>query len=435
MHRTMLIAKRDYLVAVRTKAFLIGLVFLPLMFGGGFLVIGFTRGNVNVDRHVAILDRTGIAAPAIIQAAEERNRREMYNKLTGRQEMPHYLFEPIQVDAGHLDEQRLQLSNRVRRKELFAFLEIEPDAIYPRKPDTASVGYFTDAGGLDTFQEWMTGPVNHGIERVRLEQLGLAGQSEAALTPVTVEGRTLAVRDPKNGTIQQPTKKDRIAGIAGPYIIALLLLMIVLFGSATMLSAVAEDKLQRVFEMLLVSATPFELMAGKVLAAVGRSLTASVFYVVGAILALEGLALIGLAPMALLPWFFVFLIAEVVMISAIAIALGAACGSPQDAQSLNQFVVFPVMVPIFLMAPILQQPNGTLATVLSLVPPLTPVLMLLRQAVPGGVPAWQPWAGLVGVLACAFLVTWGASRIFRVAILFQGAAPKINELVRWAARG
>jgi ABC-2 type transport system permease protein len=59
------------------------------------------------------------------------------------------------------------------------------------------------------------------------------------------------------------------------------------------------------------------------------------------------------------------------------------------------------------------------------------VLMLLRQALPGGVPWWEPWLGLAGVVVCALAVIWAAGRIFRIGILSQGKTPKIPELLRW----
>jgi ABC-2 type transport system permease protein len=61
--------------------------------------------------------------------------------------------------------------------------------------------------------------------------------------------------------------------------------------------------------------------------------------------------------------------------------------------------------------------------------------MLMRQSMPGGVPIWQPWAGLFGILACSLLGTWAAARIFRIGILFQGTTPKLAELARWTIRG
>jgi hypothetical protein len=63
------------------------------------------------------------------------------------------------------------------------------------------------------------------------------------------------------------------------------------------------------------------------------------------------------------------------------------------------------------------------------------MLMLIRQGTPGGVPAWQPWVGLAGVILTTLLLVWAGGRIFRVAILMQGTPPKIGNLIRWAIRG
>jgi ABC-2 type transport system permease protein len=187
--------------------------------------------------------------------------------------------------------------------------------------------------------------------------------------------------------------------------------------------------------MLLGLATPMELMAARVLAALGRSLTSSAFYIVGALLVLEGMAMMGSVPLYLLPWFFAYLVADVIMLSSFAAALGAACNSPQDAQNLAVVLVAPIMIPFFVMMPVMTAPNGAMATVMSLFPPFTPVVMLLRQCMPTGVPAWQPWVGLVGVLVWTVGGTWVAARIFRVGILMQGQPPKLSEMVRWAWAG
>jgi ABC-2 type transport system permease protein len=199
-----------------------------------------------------------------------------------------------------------------------------------------------------------------------------------------------------------------------------------------MLSAVTEDKNQRIFEMLLGLTTPFELMSARVLAALGRSLTSAAFYIAGALLVLQGMSLTGLVRFDLLPWFFVYVIGYVVMLCSFAAALGAACNSPQDAQNLAILLVAPVMIPYFMLVPVMQSPNGGLATTLSMIPPFTPSLMLLRQALPSGVPWWQPWLGLIGVILWTIAGTWVAARIFRIGILMTGQSPKMRDLVRWA---
>jgi ABC-2 type transport system permease protein len=187
--------------------------------------------------------------------------------------------------------------------------------------------------------------------------------------------------------------------------------------------------------MLLGSATPFELMLGKVIASVGLALTSSIFYVTTGLFVLQSLALMGLAPLSVLPWFVVYLVADVMVLSSLGIALGAACGSPQEAQQLAMLVLAPVMIPLFVFVPIMQAPNGTMAMALSLFPPFTPILMMLRQTLPGGVPAWQPWVGLIGVAVWTIAMSWAASRVFRVVILVQGKLPKIGQLAHWAIKG
>ena len=87
--RVLILAKRDFIATVFTRPFIFVLLVFPLLFGGGFLVNAMMRVRANQQiRRVAILDRTGIAATAVIRAADEKNRRDLYDKLTGRQAMP-----------------------------------------------------------------------------------------------------------------------------------------------------------------------------------------------------------------------------------------------------------------------------------------------------------------------------------------------------------
>jgi ABC-2 type transport system permease protein len=448
VHRILLIAKRDYLASIRAKAFLVGLIVAPLLFGSGFIGMGVMKRKPDIlDRRVAIVDHTGKTAAAVIEAAVAKNQKELFDKTTGRQVKPRYIFETVTVDGANPNGLRLELSERIRRKELFAFVEIgqatlhlarEVDENDEKKeiPVEQRISYYSNASGIDETRMWIGGPLNEGLRRVRLAELGVEpSRFRELFASVPVQTMSLVSRDERTGIIREARKKGDLEGFAVPLTMMMLLAMIVLASSSPMLGAVADDKTQRVFEMLLGSATPFELMMGKVLASVALSLTSSVFYVTGGLLVLQGMAMIGLAPFSLLPWFLVYLVADVMILSAFAAALGSACSSPHDAQQLAVLLISPVIVPMMLMMPVMQQPNGGLATALSLFPPFTPMLMLMRQAMPAGVPAWQPIVGMAGVLVCTVVGTWAAARIFRVAILLQGKPPKMAELVRWAVRG
>jgi len=445
-HRILLIAKRDYLATIRTKAFIIGLVFAPILFGGGFLGVALISSKPDLkERRIALVDSTGVVAAAIILAAQDQNAKDQFDKTTHRQLQPRYVFESV-PPAADPKLQRLALSERVRHERLFAFIEIGPTVLNdapqaaPQSADDSKPGpvaTYTNAGSFDEASRWLSTAVNEGIRRVRMAQLGLdPSRLSGVLADVKVDRFGLVSRDPKTGEIREAGKKNEAAELAVPLGIMLLMGMIVMIGSSPMLSAVTEDKAQRLVEMLLGLATPFELMMGKVLGALGTSLTSSAFYIIGGTLALYGMGLSGMVPFAVFPWFYAYLIADVTFLCSFAAALGAGCGTPQDAQQLAIVLLAPVMIPYFLITFVMQQPNGAISAGLSLFPPFTPMLMLLRQTMPGGgVPAWQPWVGLAGVLAFTLVMVTAAARIFRVAILMQGKAPKVADLVRWAVRG
>jgi ABC-2 type transport system permease protein len=437
LSRILLVAKRDYLQMIRSKAYLVGLILLPLLFGGGFLAVALTsKSNVAREQRVAVIDRTGVSAAAIIQAGQEANRKAPSTATLGAQGVPRLIFEEVKPKADQA-AQLLALCDRIRAGDLFLVIDLAPDALLPPKDSKQEmVRYYTSSGGLvDPLSLWLPGVVNDGLHRVRLAQLGVdPSRIPDVLGNVPLVSMKLVDKDPATGKILAGEKKNQAQGGAVAFFLVFLLIMIAIFGSAPNLGAVAEDKMQRVFEMLLSSASPFELMMGKVLAAVGASLTSSVVYIIAGLLVLASMAMFGLAPLNLIPWFFVYLIADVVMLSAVGVALGSACSTPQDAQHLAFILILPIMVPMFVLTPVMQAPNGGLALVMSFIPPFTPVLMLLRQALPGGVPWWQPWLGLLGVIAYALASVWAAGRIFRIGILSQGKTPKIAELAQWVLR-
>jgi ABC-2 type transport system permease protein len=437
MHRILLIAKRDYLQMVLSKAYLFGLVLLPLMMGGGFLILAIASRSNATDQRVAIVDHTGVSAAAVIQSCEEANRKAVSDPTNRLQAMSHYVFEEVKPEADEA-AQLLSLSDRIRTGELFLALDISRDALQPSADDKKKdlVRYYTNSTGVNQLNFWLPAAVNDGLRRVRVAQLGVdPARVPDAMREVDVVSMNLVTKDPATGKIVQGEKRSPIQAGLVSFFLVFLLVMVVIVGSMPNLGAVAEDKTQRVFEMLLVSASSFELMMAKVLAALGASLTTSALYVVGGLMALLGMAQFGLAPLGLLPWFFVYLIADVVILSALGVALGSACGSAQDAQHLAFLLILPIMIPMFMLNPVMQQPNGPLATAMSFIPPFTPILMMMRQSLPGGVPWWQPWLGLVGVAIFAYFAIWAAARIFRIGILSQGKAPKLAELAQWVVRG
>jgi ABC-type Na+ efflux pump permease subunit len=186
---------------------------------------------------------------------------------------------------------------------------------------------------------------------------------------------------------------------------------------------------------MLGSAKPFEFVAGKLIGGIGVSLTGSIVYVVGGIIAIKYIGWEEHIPYHVLPWFFTFMVSTIIMMGSVFIALGAACNNVKDAQSLTFPAMLPIIIPMFIMMPVAKEPLAGFSTWMSLIPPFTPTLMLLRLTSPIDIPSWQPWVGLAGLLIVTVIAVWAGGRIFRVAILMQGTPPKVGKLVRWALHG
>jgi hypothetical protein len=121
-----------------------------------------------------------------------------------------------------------------------------------------------------------------------------------------------------------------------------------------------------------------------------------VVYLGGTLFALVQMGAAGFIPFHLLPWFLIYVVLAILMVGGNGVALGAVCNDHRDAQNLTLPSILPVLIPMFILGPMLREPHSLFATVASLIPPFTPVLMLMRQGTPAGVPLWQPLVGACG---------------------------------------
>ena len=438
MRKILKIAVREYNEAVRTKAFVIGIIFAPIMMGGSGLAMWLTEENVDTtDKRIAVIDRTGIVSQSLVDAAKVRNETEIHDQETGEKTDPAYLIEIVPPDDEDPDAQRLELSNRVRNKELDAYVEIGAGLLDPSdNPETAHLTYHAENAVFHKAHYWIQGPINNRIRDYRLSEAGLDQNTVNALTKWhQIETLGLVSVDQDSGQVQNAQRTNEAAAIVPSLVLAVLMFMLLMMGVTPMLSSVLEEKTRRISEVLLGSVRPFQLMMGKLLGNLGVSFTVASVYIIGGSLLCYWRGWTEYVPYELLPWFFVYLIAAIFMFGATFMAVGAACNDAKEIQSLTMPVMLPMLLPMFVLGPVLKAPLGGLATWLSLFPPCTPMLMLLRQANPVGIPAWQPWVGLAGTLVYTVFCVWAGGRVFRVGLLMHGNPPKIRDLARWAIQG
>jgi ABC-2 type transport system permease protein len=271
---------------------------------------------------------------------------------------------------------------------------------------------------------------------LRLAELGVEKSAVKDLFAyVQVEGMNLVSADPKTGEIKKTERQSEIRAVVVPLVLTMLTYLLLLIGSTPLLQSVMEEKSQRIAEVLLGCVKPFQFMLGKVLGGVGVSITASAVYFGVALVLLLSMGVANLVPFNVLPWFMVYLLVAVVMMGAVFATLGSLCSEPKHAQALTLPAMLPVMLPMFALGPLMKAPHSAFGTVLSFLPPCTPMVMVFRQCTSAGVPAWQPWAALLGMVLTTILAVWIGGRVFRVGLLLHGGLPKLADMARWAIKG
>jgi ABC-2 type transport system permease protein len=438
MRKALKIALREYSTSVRTKAFFIMVVLAPVMMCGGLIMISLMERNKDTtDKRIAVVDRSGLLAEALLQAAEVRNTTRIYDQETGAKLEPAYVIEVVAPDDVDPDAQRVALSDRVKRRELHAFVEIGRDVVKPSEDrDACRISYHSENAALDDARNWISGPINQQIRDLRLAAAGVDGSTrERLLDWVSVDGLGLVTVDAATGKVKDAERSNEGRAIGVPAAMMTLMFLMIIVGATPLISAVLEEKMQRIAEVLLGSVRPFQLMLGKLLGTLALSFTVIAIYMTGGIAVAYHLNVADFIPFHVLPWFFVYMVAAIVLFGSLLIALGAACNDMKETQSFMMPVWLLVMIPMFVWLPVVKEPLSSFSTWMSLIPPFTPILMLVRQAAPTAIPMWQPWAGLAGVLAFTALCVWAGGRIFRVGILMQGKPPRPRDLLRWAVRG
>ena len=215
-------------------------------------------------------------------------------------------------------------------------------------------------------------------------------------------------------------------------------MVIMLYGMNTARSII-EEKTSRVFEVLLATIKPDELLAGKIIGVGAVGLTqVAVWMIAASVLASSSMAarlagtngMHGVLSASQIGFFVLYFIFGFLMYSAIAAALGAMTNSEQELQQLNMFLVLPLAFCMVMLFPTVRAPDSTLAQVISLIPFCSPLLMNFRTALTS-VPAWQIILSIVLMSITIGVVIWISSRIYRVGILMYGKRPNLPEIIRW----
>lgn len=273
-------------------------------------------------------------------------------------------------------------------------------------------------------------------EAMRAEALAALGLSPEEAAAIQALRPTLQQFDPRQGAAAAAvTNADR-----APLIVAVVLSFVLwaaVFGVANMLlTSVLEEKSNKILDTLLTSASPLQILIGKLVGVACVSATFFLFWgLLGAgIAALANRispsnALAEWAVQALTPelaaMFLACFVAGYMMYGAVFLALGSLCETNQEAQTLLGPIFLILTAPILLLGPAFDNPSSPLVAGASWFPPFTPFLMMMRA--PAGL-SWYEVAGPVALmLATLVLVLWGAARVFHAGVAGQSDAAALRR--------
>jgi ABC-2 type transport system permease protein len=458
MSRILVIAWREFSATAMTKGFLIGAVGIPLLAVAMIPLIIFLIARASapeVSGTVAVIDGTGLVTAPMAQmlspeaiAARERERQERVKEFvsSATKGVPvdeKQLDKGVQMSAASLPKIKLDVEGlgadadleqvqstlrgrTARQGGRLAVVVVDPDAVI-QSPGKA------EFGGYQIFH------VSKLDDRV-LDEVRLAARESIRTTRLTANGMDPARIKALNTVEARKTQEVTEAGTGAstselaqilPIAFMILLITSVIVGGQYLLTTTIEEKSNRVVEVLLSAVSPMQLMAGKILGQMGVGLTLLVVYSGVGMSALAAFALMYLVDAATLVYLFVFFIIAYFLFASMLAAVGSAVNDLREAQSLQTPVMLTIMIPYFLWMPISRDPDSLLSVTLSMVPPMSPFVMMLRLTSTSPPPTWQVLVSIgVGLLA-VYGAVWAAAKIFRVGLLMYGKPPNLRTLIKW----
>ncbi len=416
MKNLFLIVRREYLERVNGKSFIITTLLMPLLMVGLMmapaLIMMFSGPE---SKQVAVLDASGVVAPALPQSDEVR-------------------FTAFPADFN--------LDSLKTMDEFDAILVIDRKVVeFP-----SSVQLYTRGAPSIQTEGYLTKSISEAVARERAKKYDIPNirqivddlQPEVSLSTIRIDRDTEEEASPM------------ASYFVGMMCAMILYFFIMIYGNMVMTSII-EEKNNRVLEIIVSSVKPNVLMLGKIL---GIGLVALTQILIWAVLVgsfskwimpmvissvgtgdMEIAAALGQLTqtgyiMMLFVWIILFLALGFVFYSTIYAAIGSAVDNIQDASQLATIAVVPIILGFVFTMTAISDPNSSVSVWMSMIPFTSPMVMMAR--IPFGIPTWQVLVSL-GILAVSSLaMVWVCAKIYRVGIFMYGKKPTLRDLIRWA---
>lgn len=401
------VARWEFVERVKTKSFLIGLVLTPLIMASFIVGPSLLKDSLakKESSRIAVVDGTGQLFDSLKVIIEKENR-----LISGN---PRY---ELLLRSG---EQAV--ISTVDRDILTGTIEgaiIIPATVF----DSLSVTYrsqnVSDIEAMSGLEQLLS----RLIASKKLESAGLDPHLVAELNRRT---NLTTVRVTDAGA----SESGFLESFGISYVFIIMLMIMILTSGQFLVRSLVEEKSNRIVEILISSCSPMDLMFGKI---IGLSALGLVQVVAWLAMLLVAVLVAGVSnlPLENLWLMFLYFALGFVLYATLFVMFGSLASTEQEAQQMTSYLSLFLSLPLVIAFIATQNPNSGILTVLSMIPFLTPSLMLLRLPLITP-PVWEI-AATLGILVLSILFfTWVASKIFRIGILMTGKRPSLDEIVRW----
>jgi len=354
------------------------------------------------------------------------------------------------VDAADLVHLRQDATSE-KTRTVFRPVAAEPDARVALARGTIA-GYFVlpadflERGVLDIYTPTtftLPGPAGQGaraafgdLVRERLLDDRVDGNRSARIRDPFADARRFAVT--KNGDVSDAGALASALRVVVPLLFMVLFMMSVMMTSGYLIQGTALEKENKVVDVLLASASPDEIMGGKLIGLGGAGMLQIALW-----LSLLLFGSVGALPMLSsghvdVPWAAAALAIPLFPVAflffgSLMLGTGSLGSNARESQQLGIIWALLAALPMMMLPPLMREPHGTMAHVLTWLPTSAATVIVLRASLDPGSLAWWEVAGAFVVLSAS---TWVAirigARVFRVGLLSSGARPTLREVLRQA---
>jgi ABC-2 type transport system permease protein len=417
------VIKREYLERVRSKWFLIATLLGPIFFSAIIIVPAWLASRSKATSeiyNIEILDATGTGFGHRLAV-----------NIAGDSTIPERMPVVNNVSPSELTPAESLATRQVMSNTKTGYVVVDEQTLSGEAARYAGRNATSPAD-----MERIKSAIRETILASRLEKVGLDNARMKEITFI-----------PLDFSAERITEKGRagsgMASVLFGFAIGFLLYISIVIYGQTIMSGVLEEKTTRVAEVVMSSVPTDTLLAGKVLGVGAVGLTQQIIWIAMTYVLLKlrapimarlgapsvnfSLPSISLAAGVI---FLLFFLLGFIFYSSLYAAVGSSVNSESEArQAASPLMIMIVSTAVFIQ-PVLLNPTGTTAKVLSLVPVSSPIIMPIRMAVTG-VPPLELAASL-GLLAVGCIAAlWLASRIYRVGLLMYGKRPTMREMARW----